>query len=93
MSRKLKFNVTVISKTRRTIFQLLRVLINYEVGYIASLFYLRNLIFCYVEAPMNIRVLPSDNYVLTPLTATDFFRIRATQSIAFISVGCMRKRQ
>ena len=45
---------------------------------------------------MNIRVEPSDNYVLVSLTATDFFQIKSsissvTQSLAFISIGCMRK--
>ena len=47
---------------------------------------------------MNIRVEPSDKYVLVSLTATDLFFIQikssissVTQSTAFISVGCMRK--
>ena len=63
-------------------------------GYIVSLGYLCNLVFFYIEAPMNVGVKPSDDYVLTSLMSTDVFfqnKSSITQSIALISVGCMRK--
>ena len=53
----MKYNVTVISQMRRTIFQSLKVLINHKMSYIVSLWYPCKLILCWIETPINIRSL------------------------------------
>ena len=53
-SRKIKSNVTVISKTRCAIFQQLKVLIHHKMSYIVSLWWLCKLIFCWIETPITI---------------------------------------
>ena len=56
-SRKIKSKVNVISQMRRPIFQYVKVLINHKMSYSVSLWYLCELILCWIDAPINIRSL------------------------------------
>ena len=53
-SPKIKSNVTVILQMHRTIFQSLKVLINHKKSNIVSLWYLCELILCWIETPIYI---------------------------------------